>query len=60
MSEKLEKRELYKRYSGVCLSEEEYTLLENTGTIPKNLGQVFQGTYISNSINKWVFMCRRV
>ena len=52
MSEKLEKRELYKRYSGVCLSEEEYTLLENTGTIPKNLGRVFQGTYISDSINK--------
>ena len=52
MSRKLEKRELYKRYSGICLSEEEYNLLENTGTIPKDLGRVFQGTYVRDSINK--------
>ena len=38
------KRELYKKYSGVCLSHEEYMILERTRTIPSNLGSVYNGT----------------
>ena len=48
----MEKRKLYKKYSGVCLSEGEYKNLENTGCIPNNLGNVFHGIWISESINK--------
>lgn len=48
----MEKRKLYKKYSGVCLSEGEYKNLENTGCIRNNLGNVFHGIWISKSIDK--------
>lgn len=37
-----DKRDLYRRYAGVCLFEDGYRILEDTGTIPQYLNQVFK------------------
>ena len=42
MPDMRDKRDLYRRYAGVCLFEDEYRILEDTGTIPKYLNQVFK------------------
>ena len=53
MENRLSKRTLYEKFSGICLPEEVYSILENTGTIPKDIGQVFNGTFGTSSQNKY-------
>jgi hypothetical protein len=42
-----EKRELYKDYAGICLSEDEYNNLVDNGIIPKSFNLYYVGCYKS-------------
>lgn len=45
MNKEWEKRELYEKYAGICLSEEEYKNLENQNIIPKSLNALYSGNF---------------